>query len=278
MSSIRSLKEEIKAKLFQLIFRDSIRQNRINLIYWKRKHTNNVGDLLSLVVYRYMLDYFHLKPGAKTKKTIRLLGVGSIIHTIKEDAVIWGSGVKCIDSMKDFDRNLKLDIRCVRGPETRGVIMSLGFDCPSVYGDPALLLPLFYKPRLKAGRDKVIVIPHFTKENEFTVLPPDCELLSTITNDWRRFIDKICAAKFVISSSLHGIIIAEAYGIPAILLDKGDPAGMFKYDDYYRSTGRISYKIANDVNEALLSGPEILPDISLLQENLLGSFPKDLWG
>jgi pyruvyltransferase len=36
--------------------------------------------------------------------------------------------------------------------------------------------------------------------------------------DWRRIIQIIIESKFVISSSLHGIIIAEVFGIPARLL------------------------------------------------------------
>lgn len=39
-----------------------------------------------------------------------------------------------------------LDIRSVRGPVTRNILMDLGYDVPSVYGDPAILLPLFYNP------------------------------------------------------------------------------------------------------------------------------------
>ena len=40
-------------------------------------------------------------------------------------------------------------------------------------------------------------------------------------------------AKLVISSSLHGIILAETYGIPAILLMDKVTNNMFKYNDYY---------------------------------------------
>jgi hypothetical protein len=51
----------------------------------------------------------------------------------------------------------------------------------------------------------------------------------------------------------------------------------FKYDDYYQSTGRMKYKIADTVEKAVQMGPEKLPDLKKLQENLLISFPYDLW-
>ena len=41
------------------------------------------------------------------------------------------------------------------------------------------------------------------------------------TSDYRKFITEICQSKLIISSSLHGIILAESYGIPAIFLNEG---------------------------------------------------------
>ncbi|WP_346793949.1 polysaccharide pyruvyl transferase family protein, partial [Klebsiella pneumoniae] len=54
------------------------------------------------------------------------------------------------------------------------------------------------------------------------------------------FTKEIVNSKFVISGSLHGIIIAEAYGIPAIFLDNNSGESRFKYDDYYFGSGRDS--------------------------------------
>lgn len=94
--------------------------------------------------------------------------------------------------------------------------------------------------------------------------------------DWRVFIDEIIKGKLVISSSLHGIILAEAYGVPAILLYEKD-MNLFKYKDYYHSTGRYDFPIAKSIEEALTMKPAPIPDMSVLQKNLLESFPADLW-
>ena len=52
---------------------------------------------------------------------------------------------------------------------------------------------------------------------------------------------------------------------------------MFKYNDYYYSTGRFEYPIARTVEEALKMKPAPLPDLSELRNNILEAFPYDLW-
>ena len=83
-------------------------------------------------------------------------------------------------------------------------------------------------------------------------------------------------SRLIISSSLHGIILAEAYGIPAVLLNNND-IDLLKYYDYYFSTGRKSVKVASSIEEALNKGPMPLPDLSEMQKGLIESFPYDLF-
>ena len=101
--------------------------------------------------------------------------------------------------------------------------------------------------------------------------------IDIVTNDWKATIDEIANSELIISSSLHGIIIAEAYGVPAILLNKTEDGDLFKYNDYYYSTGRKSYAMAESVEEALAMPRPEVPDLSKLQDNLLNTFPVDLW-
>ena len=67
-------------------------------------------------------------------------------------------------------------------------------------------------------------------------------------------VKKILEAKFVVSGSLHGIVVAEAFGIPARLLRVTEVEHLFKYEDYYAATGRKEFKIAYSLDEALLMG------------------------
>jgi len=82
----------------------------------------------------------------------------------------------------------------------------------------------------------------------------------------------------VISSSLSGIIIAEAFGIPARLLrieNQSNTEDLFKYRDYYYGTNRFEFKCATSIEEALEMMGEPAPACDL--EKLVKAFPFDLF-
>ena len=83
----------------------------------------------------------------------------------------------------------------------------------------------------------------------------------------------------MISSSLHGKIIAESYGVPAIMLEYTPCDDITKYKDWYYSTGRKLFPVAKDIDEALVLKPSILQREILIkmQNDLIESFPVDLW-
>ncbi|SFT45485.1 pyruvyltransferase [Algoriphagus locisalis] len=250
-----------------------IKRNTVNLYYYKFKRVDNVGDLLSFVVFNFIKNQYSLDD-SRVKRTIRLFGIGSIIHAAKSDMVVWGSGVH--DEDREVGPGVKLDIRAVRGPLTMKMVERYGYKCPNIFGDPALLLPLFYIPEKYEIQD-FLIIPHYSKEDEIDFRYKG-NMISTLTSDWKTFINRVANSRLVISGSLHGIIIAEAYGVPAILLSSIDK-DMFKYRDYYYSTDRFDILIANSIDEAInmtkIMPP--IPNLSTLQNNLLKSFPIDLW-
>lgn len=242
-------------------------------VFKKDTAKQNLGDYLANPIYEYMLERFQLDEDKKTTKTIHLYTVGSIILLGHQDAVVWGSGLLRTDPpgyVWKRTRYRKLDIRCVRGPETKRRLEENGYDVSNcVFGDPGVLMPLIYTPKEGEKKDYSVVY-HMSYVEE-------CENgIDILTDDWKRTIDEIYNSRLVISSSLHGIILAEAYGVPAILL-KNEKLDVFKYNDYYYSTGRYEYPMCATIEEALsIEVPEV-PDLSELRNNLLRSFPVDLW-
>ena len=246
------------------------KEHAVNLHWWKYSAgRQNIGDMLSPVVVKYMIEVLRLPE--RTSATKHLYAIGSIIDGGYQDATVWGSGVLKGERKWWWRFFRKLDIRCVRGPETQKVLQNNGYNCPEIYGDPAILMPRIYPAPL-----------HITKEYEYRVVrhyvydQNSENSLSPITSDWKAFIHEILKSKLIISSSLHGIILAEAYGIPAILLKEQD-MNLFKYRDYYFSTERYEFPIATSVEEALTITPAPLPDLEKLRDGLISTFPVDLW-
>ena len=194
----------------------------------------NVGDRIAPVILKHLLkrdvtncDNYH---------TDKLLTEGSVAEFIRPNDVVWGSGL--IAPMKiAYYEGVKFFM--VRGPQTRKWLHMAGYDVPEIYGSGAFLLP-------------EIIPGHHNKEYDFGIIPHYVEKAEALRKYRGHFIDvmskpedfvnEICKCKRVLSSSLHGIIIAEAYGIPAVWFQLTNKiiGGEFKFRDYYEATGRIA--------------------------------------
>lgn len=188
---------------------------------------NNMGDTLT----RPILQHFGYKVELVGRKERgKVVGVGSIMTAVRSGDVVWGAG--CIRQVPLQKTNVKF--LAVRGPLTRSLIS--GSVVPEVYGDPALLLPLIYNPNISAKYD-VGIIPHYIDK---PVGHGTGYHFIDIQQDWKTVVREILRCKRIVSSSLHGLIVAEAYGIPATWIKLSDKiiGGTFKFHDYLRGTGR----------------------------------------
>ncbi len=180
--------------------------------------------------------------------------IGSSIEKATEKSIIWGAGY--IGKDRIF-RNKPLRICAVRGPKTREELLKQGVECPEVYGDPALLLPYLYTPKIEK-KYELGIIPHYVdRKNEW--LQQFAHSSSVKIIDIRKcnplnVINDILACEKIASSSLHGIIVADAYGISSTWVEFSDKvAGEgFKFDDYYLSVGRELEKPLKVTNNTTL--------------------------
>jgi len=247
------------------------------LFYWQEGSFVNFGDHISLKLVERIVDgpvAFYRKKVPECKK--KLLAIGSIFYFALDDDIVWGSGIngKRLDR-KDY-RFSNLDVRAVRGPLTRQYLKEyFNITCPEVYGDPALLFPYLFPEFQKKENPSYdyIVIPHYSEQKLFPKHLYDNVVFPT--EPWNEIIEKILDSKFVISSSLHGIIIAEAYGIPARLLRVTKNEPFFKYVDYYLGTNRPYFQFASSIDEALEMGGEVPFECNL--KELYEAFPFEYW-
>ena len=94
-------------------------------------------------------------------------------------------------------------------------------------------------------KHEVGIVPHYVDYKH--VEPVAGVPIIDVRMNWQKTIDYITNCETIVSSCLHGIIIAEAYGIPAVWVKVTDKVigGSFKFDDYYLSTGRKPVKPAS---------------------------------
>lgn len=236
---------------------------------------NNFGDMLSPLIVNSILRSRGMREIdlQQFNPTHHLLAIGSILHFAQNGDVVWGSGINGkipLSSLVATD----LDIRMVRGPLTRQVLVKKGIYCPEEYGDPALLFntlfPSFKNEHIQKIDSDFLVIPNLNdiKNGYFpkNVIHP-CSPIEWI-------IMKVLSTELVVASSLHGIILAESLGIPArAFASSNEPE--FKYLDYYEGTNRANVVIARDWIHALQLGGEPLPSVE--PERLLSSFPFDIF-
>ena len=210
-------------------------QNQMIIKTWLQE---NWGDSINKEIVRLISG---VEPLVVRGDTIvdedNYLVVGSIIHFTDHHSIVWGAGI--LDEGTDFKNFRPKKVYAVRGPKSREHLLKYGISCPEVYGDPALLFPKFYKPKVEK-KYKLGIVPHWSDESVGFVSKmkssPNVIKIRSDTGIYE-YIDLINSCERIASSSLHGIICADAYGVPAIRL-WFQRNSEFKFEDYYRSVGR----------------------------------------
>ena len=254
----------------------------VRLFWWNE--TPNFGDQIS----RDIVAHVSGRPVEWAPvDEAEIFAVGSIVHLARQAYVqpkdhkpwIWGSG--CIKPIRqEFLRNVR--IAALRGP--------ISEECLKMrvnrYGDPALLMPDVLGEKIERT-DTVGIVPHFSKLEAVKArandLPADIQIID-VRDDHLEVVRQIARCRLVFSSSLHGLIIADAFGVPSVWLD---PTGnhrfaRFKFYDYATSIGRgLSLPISLDqIPDALAQEDKYAvtwqEGVARRQDDLRESFPQEL--
>lgn len=217
-------------------------------LYWsggKSSHTNFGDDLSPLIVSCITgknVSYADIKHcdmiaiGSILNKVVRTHWK-RLLHLRLHPVTVWGSG--SLDT-RDLRACHFLNILALRGPLTRN-IMKAPHDLP--LGDPGILIDRFEVKSQKQYRwgiiPHVIDIP-LPQVREIINSTPNSTLIDLSDPDILGTIRKIQSCHFILSSSLHGLISADALGIPHIWTRFSDNiiGGDWKFIDYFSSMDR----------------------------------------
>jgi pyruvyltransferase len=165
--------------------------------------------------------------------------IGSILQYLPIGSVdskdIWGAGIR------EANPKARGDFMNHNFIATRGPLTASSVGAGESYGDPGLLISSLF-PATKNRTNTPVYIPHFseigTKSGDeaasrfhalgFKVISPT-EAPANVAHE-------VARASYVATSSLHGLVTSDAYGIPRIRLAL-DNEPVFKYLDYGLAIG-----------------------------------------
>jgi len=243
--------------------------------YWMNH--SNFGDALT----PYLIEKITGKKAVWTDNHTlpKYMVTGSILNEpVADTCVVWGTGLAWADV---YVRN-PLEICAVRGPLTRKSLVDGGLDCPETFGDPCLLLPRFYTGKALPMSYKLGIIPHFIDYIEVSERyknNPDV-LVVDLLSGIEQVVDMVLSCDVFISSSLHGIIVAHAYGKSCGYVTFSDKiiGDGTKYKDYLLSVGHelyspLDYSVEEYSTQQLIDWIPKQKEINLNLDKLLESCP-----
>lgn len=203
----------------------------MKIISWKEQR--NLGDrLTSCILNALGIPVEEVNSVSKAE----FVGCGSMLEQMhKKRLTVWGSGLAIppdFEGRKTDLRNCK--VLCLRGRLSLEGCLVSEIEIP--FGDPALLMSqIVYKSCVPKG---TVIVPHWSDQERMRKKYPSATFVDVKALDLLREVEKIAGAEKVISSSLHGIILADTYNIPR-LWDWFDSVqgGGFKFFDYGTSIG-----------------------------------------
>lgn len=272
-------------------------QDTVKLYYAKLA---NMGDLLNPMIVEHFFGY---KAERCSFLTGELCAIGSglaqyklhgtplmraqqLINGYRHPTVhVWGTGF--INYADCGGRFFKRDMHfhAVRGELTRRAAEKMtgrALDIPT--GDAGILAAELL-PRRPEKKYDVGIIPHICDLNEDILSPVvqkyENAILINVKDAPLTVIGQIAQCRAVISSSLHGLIVADSFGVPNMHVIFSDrPLGDgYKFDDYYSAYGvahtlrdlrREAAPELHEIEDAFCITPEA---VSEKKRQMLESFP-----
>jgi len=144
------------------------------------------------------------------------------------------------------------------------------FNYGEKHGNSLLLVSKFYEPKLiDELKDKIGIISNLN--DIYNNLDNNIYYVINQFNNWENIIDSIYSCKYIISSTLIGLICAESYNKSNIWLDESEDKDETDFKDYFISQNReyINIKKISEFDEHILyiSGNKINLD------DLINDFP-----
>ncbi|MCE8001924.1 polysaccharide pyruvyl transferase family protein [Billgrantia ethanolica] len=259
-------------------------RERVPVVYFDKRL--NVGDAITPYLVRRLTGKGAYR--VHSNSVVHLLGVGSILHQAKSRSLVWGSGLIDPQWLPGREALEHARFLALRGRLTQRLLAANGADVSrSMLGDPALVMPLFYQPARCHRQYRIGLVPHYVDLDNpvvrYMAALPDVKLID-VGQQPETFIDALVECDAIVSSSLHGLILADCYGIPNrwVQFSNALIGGEFKFRDYYSTTdapdtGVVSLRSRAEADDCMAALPAQARVAKYLSEpeQLCATFPFD---
>lgn len=264
------------SRLYRKTFRKPL-----SVYWWRYEYPSklNFGDELTPLLINRI---FNLPTQWAEPSQCDLIGAGSIIEAAGELSKghrirVWGSGF-----IKDGEPNQwdNLEFFAVRGTSTRRRVGSGDI----ALGDPGILSSLaFPEINSKTKRHKIGLVAHYADADSPLVREIEETPGAIIINPlWpvERVFRTIASCDIILSSSLHGLIVADSFSVPNYWtpLSNKLTGGNYKFNDYYSAFGgtanplQVKSVTSLDV-DSLISHYRPPSNLDQVQKSLIQAFP-----
>lgn len=200
----------------------------------------NFGDGLSAVMVSSLAGMPVVRANFD-EASERVVAVGTIGHGQKNGILhFWGTGVDAMrnpvagDAPYSKPPNTEFNVYATRGPRSAATFRSAGIEAPDIFGDPVWLLPRIWPlDDVEKTHDLGVIlhISELTEQRPGVSYRPDY-IRYDIPEEWagrikiintysdatpeamRAKVAEILSCRRIVSTSLHGLVICETYGIP----------------------------------------------------------------
>jgi hypothetical protein len=253
----------------------------IRAFWWRHPDptTPNFGDELTPFLLARLFDR---RCTWTSPSECEFAGVGSIIELLSGDVAdntvdIWGSGFIAPDRAH-LPRSMRF--HAVRGPLSSARVEARGM---LALGDPGILMgrawPLVSKPQHRIG-----LIPHYVDRHDPLVQQLRERFgahVISVHDDPASVAAQITSCAVILSSSLHGLIVSDSYGVPNYHIEMRRLVGAgYKFSDYYLSLGLRhtpldpgTLESNRDIDDLINGFVSRQAAVTRLQDGLLAAFP-----
>jgi pyruvyltransferase len=245
-------------------------------IYTLTPSNRNFGDAVNKRFWEYIVQN-KINSGGRGRPptTPHYITTGSIMCVVNKKSIIFGTGFISDNgdigggggNWRSKSNNKHVTPRhiiAVRGPLTRQKLLKFKINCPTNYGDPLILMPCIYNKYTNIKDNIVGIIPHYVdkRNNNYKMLKTNLEKAGYIVNfidiavgdNYENLINNINKCNYIISSSLHGVIMGIIYKKKTIHVkfSKKVFGNNFKFQDFFQSIN-ITYKTINTYNVDIMN-------------------------